>query len=140
MTTTQLLAIALTTVSQFVVGAIWYTPLFGKLWGKIHGFDKLDKKVQQKMMSEMGPLFGVQLIVTIVTSLILVVLHTQFPSYSLSMLTFWIWLGFVVPSQVSAVLFSNTPKKWMLTKSFVLAGGSLVCLLTGALVAAAVLG
>ncbi len=136
MTMTSLLTIALATVAQFIAGAVWYTPLFGKLWGKIHGFDKLDKKTQQKMMSEMGPIFGVQIAMTIVTSIVLVVLHATFPSYSLTMLTFLVWLGFVVPAHVSGILFSNTPKQWMLTKSLIMAGGSFVSLLLGAMVVA----
>lgn len=130
----QIIAVAGATVAQFIVGAIWYTPLFGKLWGKIHGFDKLDKKQQQKMMSEMGPIFGVQIAMTIITSIVLVVLHGTFPLYSLTMLTFLVWLGFVVPAHVSGILFSNTPKQWMLTKSLIMAGGSFASLIVGALV------
>jgi len=130
----QLLAILASTVAQFFVGAIWYTPLFGPLWGKIHGFDKLDKKTQQKMMSQMGPIFAVQIAVTIVTSIVLVLLHTALPSYSITTLTFWIWLGFVVPAHVSGILFGNTPKKWLLTKSLIMAGGSFASLLVGAYV------
>jgi hypothetical protein len=33
--------VGLATLAQFVVGAIWYTPLFGETWGQIHEFDKL---------------------------------------------------------------------------------------------------
>ncbi len=139
MTSQQLLALFIGTLTQFVVGAIWYTPLFGKLWGKIHGFDKLDKKTQQKMMSEMGPLFGVQLLVTIITSIVLVVLRTQLPNYSLVMLTFWIWVGFIVPAHVSGILFSNTKREWMLTKSLVMVGGSFASLLAGALAVSMIL-
>ncbi|QQS18647.1 DUF1761 domain-containing protein [Candidatus Saccharibacteria bacterium] len=40
----KLSAVLVAAVAQFAVGAIWYMPLFGKLWGKIHGFDALDKK------------------------------------------------------------------------------------------------
>jgi hypothetical protein len=130
--TPQLIAIALSTITQFIVGAIWYTPLFGKLWGEIHGFDTLSKKAQKEMMSKMGPIFGVQLVVTIVTAMVLVILNTMLPAYSLYMITMWIWLGFVVPSQVSGILFSGLDEKWMLTKSAVMAGGSFVSLMSGA--------
>ena len=33
------LAIILASIAEFIVGAIWYTPIFGNVWGKIHGFD-----------------------------------------------------------------------------------------------------
>ncbi|MFZ1721784.1 MAG: DUF1761 domain-containing protein [Microgenomates group bacterium] len=134
MTSATILAIFLATLAQFITGAVWYTPLFGKLWGQIHGFDKLDKKTQDKMMSEMKPIFGVQIAVTIITSVVLMYLHRTFPGYSLMALTFWIWLGFVVPSLVSGILFSGTESKWMVTKSVVMAGGSLASLMAGAFV------
>lgn len=86
------------------------------------------------MMSKMGPIFGVQFAVTLVTSSMLTMLHTAFPTFSLLTLTFWIWLGFVVPSQISGILFGGTHEKWMITKALVMAGGSFVGLLAGALV------
>lgn len=135
----QVITVLVATAVQFIVGAIWYTPLFGKLWGKIHGFDSLSKKKQQEMMSQMGPIFGVQALVTAVTSIILVILHTMIPQYSIYALTFWIWLGFVVPAQTSGVLFGGTEYKWMLSKIAVLGGGSLVGLLSGAAVVAMML-
>lgn len=133
--TLQLLGISLAAaVAQFIVGAIWYTPLFGSLWGKIHGFEKLDKKTQQKMMSQMGPIFGMQFAVTVVTSVLIAVLHKTFPDYSLYTLVGMIWLGFIVPAQVSGVLFGGTESRWMFAKIAVQAGGSLACLLVGAAV------
>jgi len=138
--TPQLLAIALSSIAQFFVGAIWYTPLFGKLWGKIHGFDKLSKKMQDKMISKMGPIFAIQIAVTIITATVLVIFHTILPVYSLYVLTLWIWLGFVIPSQVSGILFSGLDHKWMFTKIAVMAGGSFVSLMSGAAVIIFLLG
>lgn len=34
----NLLAVLLATVSSFVIGGIWYGPLFGKAWMDAHGF------------------------------------------------------------------------------------------------------
>ena len=132
MTGQQLLVVLLATITQFIIGAIWYTPLFGKLWGEIHGFDKLDKKTQQKMMSQMGPIFGVQILATVLTSIALVVLQSSFPDYSLYMLTSLIWLGFIVPAHISGILFSSLESKWILPKSLIMAGGSLAGLMSGA--------
>lgn len=140
MSSEQLLAIVLATVAQFIVGAMWYTFLFGKIWGKIHGFDKLDKKTQEKMMAQMGPIYGVQALVTLLTSWVLVTLSQVFPKEPLYMLTFWIWLGFVTPAYISANLFGNTPAKWLWQKSAILAGGSLAALMTGAFVVQMMLG
>lgn len=122
-------AVLVASVLQFVIGAIWYTPVFGKLWGKIHGYDKVSPAEQKKMMKQMGPLLAAQFLTTVITTFVFALLLNGFPSswniYSLAGL---FWLGFVVPTQVGAVLFGGTPTKWMLTKIAIMAGGSFLCL------------
>ncbi len=81
------IAILVATLLQFVCGAVWYSALFGKLWGRIHGFDELPKSVQQKMMKEMGPFYAVQFLKKVVTSIVLslfVVALTQCGPYTLA--------------------------------------------------------
>jgi hypothetical protein len=49
-------AILVAVVVNFVIGFIWYTPLFGKIWGKEMGYDptmKPDSKVLAKGMAFM---------------------------------------------------------------------------------------
>jgi len=128
------LAIIIATALQFAAGAIWYGPLFSKLWGKMHGFDKLSKEVQQKMMKEMGPLYGLQALVTLVTTVVLAIFLAYVPDWNPYALAGFCWIGFVVPTQVSSVIFSNTEKKWMVKKVAVQAGASLVCLEIAAIV------
>lgn len=128
-------AVIVATIAQFVVGMVWYTPLFGKLWGKIHGFDKLSKAVQQKMMKEMGPYYGLQLFVTVLTSIVLgLFVANSGINWNVFNLAAMGWLGFVVPAQVSAVIFGGTDNKWIASKIAVQAGGSLACLEAAALV------
>ncbi len=43
------LAIAISVVATFVFGFIWYTPLFGKVWGKEMGF-KMDEPPATSVM------------------------------------------------------------------------------------------
>ena len=38
------------------------------------------------------------------------------------------WLGFVVPAQVSAVIFGGTEPKWVVTKLAIMSAASLLCL------------
>lgn len=129
------LAIILATIAQFAVGAFWYSVLFGKLWGKIHGFDKLSKDVQQKMMQQMGPYYGLQAFVTLVTSIVLALIVADAPyNWSPFVSAFFLWLGFVVPAQVSAVIFGGTEVKWIVKKIAVQAGASLACLESAAIV------
>ncbi len=126
------LAIALAVAAQFGIGFVWYGPLFGKLWGQIHGFDKLSKETQQKMMKEMGPFYGLQLLVTVVTTVVLAIFINNLPGWNPYGMAFFFWLGFVFPTQVSAVIFGGTPKEWMFKKIAVQSGAALVCYETAA--------
>jgi hypothetical protein len=129
------LAIVVASVAQFVVGAIWYTPVFGKLWGRIHGFEKKSPEEQKKMQREVGPLLGTQFVTTLVTTAVFALLLNGFPSeWNIYGLAGFFWLGFVVPTQISAVIFGGTEKKWFVTKIAVMAGASFLCLETAAFV------
>src|SRR4051812_10168879 len=106
------LAVILATVVQFALGFVWYGPLFSKLWGKIHGFDKLTKEVQQKMMKGMAPFYALQAFVTLITSFVFEIFIVYLPhDWNAYGLAFFFWLGFVLPAQVSAVIFGGTESK-----------------------------
>ncbi len=122
-------AILVASVLQFIIGAIWYMPLFGGLWGRIHGFDNKAPEVQAEMRKGMLPLLVVQFIGTLVTSFVFVLLLNGFPSdWNRYGLAAFFWLGFVVPTQISAVIFGGTAPGWILKKIAVMAFGSLACL------------
>lgn len=125
-------AIAVAAVAQFIVGAIWYMPLFGSLWRDIHGFGKLSKAQQDQAQKEMMPMLGVQFIGTIITTVVLARAMQLLPNYSAYSLAFGAWLGFIVPIQVSAIMFGGTEAKWIVKKVLVMAGGALACLLVAA--------
>ncbi|MBK7243776.1 MAG: DUF1761 domain-containing protein [Saprospiraceae bacterium] len=40
-------AIAIAVVANFVLGFLWYTPLFGKAWGKEMGYDPNENRITQ---------------------------------------------------------------------------------------------
>lgn len=131
------LAVLLASVAQFVVGAIWYMPIFGKLWGEIHGFPKLSAQEQKKAQGEMMPMLAVQFVTTVVTTIVLAKLIVMLPSESAYSLAGMAWLGFVVPTQVAAVIFGGTEAKWVIKKIVVMAGASLACLLVAAAILSA---
>jgi fatty acid desaturase len=128
------LAILIATVLQFIVGAIWYMPLFGKMWGEIHGFNKFSKEEQQKMMKGMGPFYTLQIFVTLVTTVVLALFVAGLPDWNVYGIAGFLWLGFVVPTQVSAVVFGGTEPKWIAKKTLIMAFGALLCLEVAALV------
>lgn len=129
------LSILIATAVQFAIGAIWYSALFGKLWGKIHGFDKLPKDVQQKMMKEMGPFYGVQLVMTLISTIVLAIFIVYLPrNWNVYALAGFFWIGFIVPAQVSAVIFGGTEKKWIVKKISVQSGAALLCIEAAAII------
>lgn len=130
----NLLAALIATVAQFAVGAVWYTFIFGKLWGEIHGFHKLPKETQDKMKKEITPYYAVQFVVTLLASVVLAILITNLPQSNPYVVAFLVWLGFTVPAQASAIIFGNDDKKWLVKKLAVQAGAALVCLEVAALV------
>lgn len=128
-------AILVAAVLQFVFGAIWYTPVFGKTWGKIHGFDTRSKEEQAAMMKKMGPLLGTQFLVTVVTTAVLAILLAGTTSdWSAYMFAGLCWLGFMVPTQISAVIFGSTEPRWVVTKIAIMIGASLGCMMIAAAV------
>ncbi len=127
------IAIAVAAVAQFIIGAIWYMPVFGNLWGKIHGMEKVPPEEMKVMQKKMLPFLLVQFIVTVVTSVVLAIFITNLPSsWNVYALAGFFWIGFVVPTQVGAVIFGGTEGKWVVKKILIMAGGSLLCLEAGA--------
>ncbi len=128
-------AILVASVLQFIFGAIWYTPIFGKIWGEIHGFNAHSKEEQAKMMQGMWKLLLPQFLLTILTTYVLALFNAQFPgNWHAFGLAGFAWLGFVVPTQVSAVLFGGTRPDAIVKKILIMAGGSLGCLMIAAAV------
>jgi len=123
------LAVIVASVAEFIIGAIWFMPIFGRLWGKIHGFKKLTKEEQKKAQSKMIPMLLLQFIVTIVTTIVLAKFIVLLPNYSAYLLAILLWIGFVVPTQVAAVIFGGTDPKWIITKTLIMNGGSVICLI-----------
>lgn len=129
------MAIVVAAVLQFIAGAIWYMPIFGKTWGAMHGYDRLSQEEQKAAQKGMTPYLVMQLLGTLVTTFVLALFMAGLPSeWNAFGIAGFFWLGFVVPTQASAVMFGGTPKEWMCKKIAIMAGGSLVNLMTAAAV------
>lgn len=121
-------AVIVATVLQFIAGAVWYMPLFGKLWGKIHGFEMLTEEDKKKAGKDMMPYLVVQFIGTLVTTFVLALFVMGLPpEWNVFGEAGFFWIGFVVPTQISAVIFGGTKKEWMLKKIGIMAGASFIC-------------
>ena len=123
-------AVLVAAVAQFIFGAIWYMPLFGGMWGKIHGFDTKSKEVQDEMRKGMAPLLVAQFVFTLVTTVVFAMLlqHVN-ADWSIYCYALAYWFGFIVPTQVAAVLFGGTDSKWFIQKILIMAFGALGCMM-----------
>ncbi len=131
----NILAIAIATIAQFAFGAIWYGPIFGKLWGKIHGFEDMSKEKREEAMKGMGTLMATQFAVTVLTSSVLYMVIKGLPAmWNIYGTAMFVWIGFVVPTQISAVIFGSTKPRWRSTQIVVMAGAALCCLMIAATV------
>lgn len=111
MTQSHILFIALATVIQFIVGALWYSVFFGKKWSQIMGFDQLSKEEQQALGNSMTPFYGLQLGLTILASICwsLLLVNSNEQNWVLMNLVF---AGVVIPIQIQSVIWANTNKKY----------------------------
>jgi len=113
----NLLSVFLAALVSMVVGFVYYSPMvLGKPWMKEMGLSSENLKKAQK---EMGKLYGLSFVLAMVSAYILshvMAFSMNFYGYGAVMtgLTsgFWMWLGFVMPSQATDQIFGG--KNWKL--------------------------
>ncbi len=109
----------------FIMGMIWYGPLFGKLWRKIVGAEHMSKEEMAKMQKEMMPMYLMTIVLGFITSYVLYTfVHMSGMGISMG---FWIWLGFQMP--LAAGSMWDTKKGMRLSKFLVTGGYQLVTLI-----------
>lgn len=114
----NLLAVLVAALASMVIGSMWYSPmLFGNIWQKYSGVKmdpKADKKAQQKMMLTS---FGLGFLSSLVMGAVLaqlIVLTDMEGAAGGAQVAFWTWLGFVVTTQLGAVIWEMKSYKLLL--------------------------
>jgi hypothetical protein len=113
----NVLAVLLAAVASMVLGFLWYSKmLFGAKWASLKGYTDESLKAAQ---AGMGKLYGVSFVVAIITAYVLAhVMGLAEAFYNYPMVqtgftsTLWMWLGFVMPVQLTGQIFGE--KKWKL--------------------------
>ena len=131
--------IIVASLAQFILGALWYSPLiFGKWWMEIMEVTTIPKEEMQRMQKAMAPFYGLQLILTILFTLVLAMFihylqmaNVGFHAYGVAG---WIWLGFIMPTQVAGVVWANTKRKFWIKQIFVMTSYQLAGLMLAAFV------
>lgn len=127
--------IILATIAQFILGALWYSPLmFGKWWMEIMECTNLKKDELKKMQKEMAPFYGLQLLLTLFTTVSFANLLPYINGFSIYHVAFWIWIGFMAPIQIASVVWANTKKKYWLKQIFVMLSMQLAGMMLASLI------
>lgn len=110
------LAVLLASFASMVLGFLWYGPIVGKQWMKLKGYTAKSLKKDQ---SQMGKYYSISFVVALMTAFVLShVMQLSQAAYNYPIMTtgmttaLWMWLGFVMPVQVTATIFGD--KKWSL--------------------------
>lgn len=115
------LAIAIAVVANFILGFLWYTPLFGKAWGKEMGFDMNKKPPAGALMKGMIFMVIGNFLMAWVFAHNMAVWNpvtwgleaSPMPAaQSAAMAAIFTWLGFYFPTDLGAVAWEG--KSWKL--------------------------
>lgn len=125
--------VVIATLAQFVLGALWYSPLlFGKWWMEFMDCTKLSQEELKKMQSAMGPFYLLQLFLTLFTTVSFANLMPYINTFSIYHIAFWIWIGFIAPVQIGTVIWGKTEQKFWLKQIFVMVTNQLASLMLAA--------
>lgn len=111
----DLLWVLAATVVSFVIGALWYSVLFKKVWAREMGFDKKDQK-KEKQKASMSKLMGINFVGTFIMTYVLAhfaIYLTAQTFFDALQLGLWVWLGFFASTTLlGSVLWEG--KSWKL--------------------------
>jgi hypothetical protein len=109
------LSILVATVAAFMVGWLWYGPLFGKPWMALMGISP-DHMNSPEMRGQMWKVLVGGFVVTLVlvyvlANLMIVVGATDAGIGTALVFGFWMWLGFIATIMFNSVLYERRPLK-----------------------------
>lgn len=117
----NMLAVLVAVVANFVFGFLWYTPLFGKAWAKEMGFDLTKKPPASALIKGMVFMVIGNFLMAYVFAHDIAVWNPvtwgqpdsgMSPFQSGATGAFFVWLGYFVPVDLSAVAWEG--KSWKL--------------------------
>lgn len=125
------LAIAIAVVAHFILGFLWYTPIFGKIWGKEMGYDPNMKPDPKEMMKGMlfmvigNVLFAWVFAHNIAAWGFVPGIKEMGVAANAMMAAVFTWLGFFLPSHLGSTVWEK--RSW--TLFFINAGYNLAALI-----------
>lgn len=123
-------AVLASAVLAMVVGAVWYGPLWGKLWLEVSGATEADMARREEMMRETNALYLIQFALTVVQLYVLSwFVASAWDAWDGMKAALLIWLGFVMPTIAGLAMWNAKPRKARLVLFALSAGYQLVCFL-----------
>jgi hypothetical protein len=120
--TINYLAILVSGVIAMILGALWYGPIFGKIWMQLMNFTQSD--IEEAKKKGMGKSYALMFLGSLIMSYVIARLVGTLNPTTFSAgaaLGFWLWLGLVTPILLSGVLWENKPwKLWWLNIAYYL--------------------
>jgi len=102
------LAVLVAAVVHFIIGGLWYGVIFGNQFIKLIGWSP------EKLAQVGNQSHGQEYLIAFVSSLVLVYVLAHFVQYTKAksaidgiQTAFWLWLGFVVTTQLATVIFEE---------------------------------
>lgn len=135
----NMMAVLIAVVANFIVGYLWYTPLFGKAWGKEMGYNPDEKPPGSELAKGMIFMVIGNFLMAYVFAHNIAVWTPQTwghpdpgisPASMASSAAFFTWLGFYFPGDLGSVVWER--KSWKLF--FINTGHHFVSLLIAAIV------
>jgi hypothetical protein len=114
----NIIAVLVAVAVNFVIGFIWYTPLFGKIWGKEMGYDpniKPDGKTMAKGMTLMviGNLLFAWVFACALAGWQFIPGIKEMAPFRIAIHSaVMLWLGFYLPGHLGAIIWEK--KSWKL--------------------------
>ena len=109
--TINYLVVFVATIASYVVGALWYGPLFGKTWMKLMGFTPESMKSMKLTASQVMSLGFVTTLVTVFVLAHFAVVFGAEGVVGAFQLAFWVWLGFIATTLAGSVLWEGKSTK-----------------------------
>lgn len=100
-------------VASMAIGAIWFGPMFGKMWSEAMGFTP--ESLKEMKSDTMAKTYGLSFVFEILTAFILLQLIGMVGTttiYGALELVFFIWIGLVIPIEAGKVIWMK--KSWKL--------------------------
>jgi len=102
------LPLILATIFQTVLGMAWFGKLFGKQWMTYMEFAKRSDAEKKESETHMPKLYIGQLVVTVIANILLATCIKALPGVNPYTVAIALWVGFVLTSQATATIWSQT--------------------------------